>query len=231
MISRRSSQLPRSRQPFFRPSEVDKLAVDCLRAVSLLPASPTAIRVERFVEKHFKLGGVAYESLPPSVLGCTVFESGQVKGIVVSRSLCDDPSKVAERRLRSTLAHEAGHGLLHAMLFQGAEEPSLFEGSEDVEKDKVLCRDGEAGSSRYSGKWWEVQANMMIGSLLLPRPLMDTVVQPFMEESALGVQCLRAADRHAAALELADVFNVNPVVASIRLETRFPSSQADQLTL
>lgn len=225
------SQVPTARRPFYRVSEVDQMALDCLRDASLYPSSPAPIRVERFVEKHFRLGGVSYELLPPSVLGCTVFEAGGVQAIVVSRSLCDDPSKVAERRIWSTLAHEAGHGLLHALLFHEVYTPSLFDGSEDVQKDKVFCREGEAVSGTYSGKWWELQANMMIGSLLLPKPLVYEVVEPFTQKSALGQPRLPSGDRQLAALELADVFDVNPVVARIRLDNLFPQSQTEQLTV
>jgi Zn-dependent peptidase ImmA (M78 family) len=188
------------------------------------------VRVERFVEKHFKLGGVRYETLPASVLGCTIFEAGEVREIAVSRSLCDDPSKVAERRLRTTLAHEAGHGLLHATLFRERYEPSLFDGSEAVQKDKILCRDGEA-AARYNGNWWEVQANMMIGALLLPKSLVQEVVGPHTTESVLGASDLPAEKRYAVSRELAEVFDVNPVVAQIRLETLLPLARSDQLTL
>ena len=107
---------------------------------------------------------------------------------------------------------------------------SLFDCSEDVQGEKVLCRDGEAGS-RYEGKWWEVQANMMIGALLLPKALAVAAVNELTVESTLGVHVLPAAKRHAAVLQLADVFNVNPIVAEIRLDAIFPVTAGDQLTL
>lgn len=203
--------------------------MEVLESTGLLPSSPAPVRVERFVEKQFGLA-VEYEPLAAGVLGCTVFEDGRVRRILVSERLDEDPSHVAERRLRTTLAHEAGHGLMHAALFNESYEPSLFDSSEDVQGEKVLCRDGEAGS-RYNGKWWEVQANMMIGPLLLPKPIALEALNPFTLESGLGVRVLPADKRHAAYLELADIFNVNPVVAEIRLEGLFPLSSTDQLTL
>lgn len=217
------------RRPYYSPGTVERLAMDALRATGLLPTTPGPVRVERFVEKQFALA-VESEPLVAGVLGCTVFEDGHVSRIVVSKHLDEDPSHVAERRLRTTLAHEAGHGLMHGALFNDSFEASLFDSSEDVQGEKVLCRDGEAGS-RYNGKWWEVQANMMIGALLLPKPLAFEALRKFTVESGLGVRVMPATKRHAAYLELADVFNVNPIVAEIRLEALFPIASTDQLTL
>jgi hypothetical protein len=217
------------RRPFYRPADVERLAEATLLATGLYPPSPSAVRIDRVVEKHFDLT-VEYEVLPSGVLGCTLFECGRVRRIVVSSQLDDDPSRVAERRLRTTLAHEAGHGLMHAMLFDEAQEASLFDGSDDVQKDKVLCRDGMV-SGPHNGRWWEVQANMVIGPLLLPSRLAREVVEPFTSASGLGVRVLRPDLRHAASLELAAVFDVNPIVAQYRLDVLFPAAEAYQLTL
>lgn len=226
MSSRRGAN---PRRPFYRPADVERLAEETLLATSLYPPSPSAVRIDRVVEKQFDLT-VEYEVLPSGVLGCTMFAGGRVHRIVVSSQLDDDPSRVAERRLRTTLAHEAGHGLMHSMLFDEAQEASLFDGSEDVQKDTVLCRDGMVGGP-HNGRWWEVQANMVIGPLLLPRRLAREVVEPFTSASGLGVRVLRPDRRHAASLELAAVFDVNPIVAQYRLDVLFPAAEANQLTL
>ncbi len=217
------------KRPYYSPRAVERLATDALESTGLLPTSPGPVRIERFVEKQFSLA-VESEPLAAGVLGCTVFEDGRVRRIVVSKHLDEDPSRVAERRLRTTLAHEAGHGLMHGALFNDSYEASLFDSSEDVQGEKVLCRDGEAGS-RYNGKWWEVQANMMIGPLLLPKLLVIEALVGFTVESGLGVRVMPAEKRHAAYLEIADIFNVNPVVAEIRLDAIFPLASTDQLTL
>jgi hypothetical protein len=64
------------------------------------------------------------------------------------------------------LAHEAGHGLLHAYLFVLGETPlNLFDRDSQVDH-KILCRDvqGEERNSRaYDGRWWEFQANRAMG--------------------------------------------------------------------
>jgi hypothetical protein len=112
----RSKSGPFSERPHFQPSEIDRICVDELRKARLYPGSPQAIRVDRFVEKRF---GVApeYEELPAGVLGYTRFSKSGVEAIIISAALDAEKGRVAERRVRTTLAHEAGHGLLHAYLF------------------------------------------------------------------------------------------------------------------
>src|SRR5690348_14231911 len=112
----RSKSGPFSERPHFQASEIDHICVDELRKAGLYPNSPQAIRVDRFVEKRF---GVAaeYEDLPTGVLGYTRFSKNGVEAIVISPALDAEKGKVAERRIRTTLTHEAGHGLLHAYLF------------------------------------------------------------------------------------------------------------------
>src|ERR1700751_5345024 len=89
------------------------------------PPTSAPIRIERFVEKEFKTA-LRYEDLGPDNLGCTIFNSsGAVEAILVSRSLEEQNTIPARRRVRSTVAHEAGHGLLHGSLF--IDSPDLGE--------------------------------------------------------------------------------------------------------
>jgi len=64
----------------------------------------------------------------------------------VAKHLEDEGTLAAERRIRSTLAHEAGHGLLHAHLFVlGKATQPLFGDSFRPNAPKVLCRDVPIG--------------------------------------------------------------------------------------
>jgi hypothetical protein len=63
-----------TQRPYFTDSEMDRIAVEELSSVDLLPKSPGPVRIERFVEKRFKLHAVDYDDLPPSVLGYTEFD-------------------------------------------------------------------------------------------------------------------------------------------------------------
>jgi hypothetical protein len=200
--------------------EIDEICLDALRRQSLLPSSPVPIRIERFVEKEFK-AALRYEDLGPDNLGCTIFNSfGGVVAILIARFLEEQNTTPARRRVRSTVAHEAGHGLLHG---------SLFIDSKDLGEDqrRILCRSedilGEAKRS-YRGRWWEFQANQAIGSLLLPRLLMKV----FLDESGVeldssGSRILSPAQRELLSKQAARIFDVNPIVARIRLDSLFPS--------
>jgi len=200
--------------------EIDEICLEALKRQSLLPSKPAPIRIERFVEKEFKTA-LRYEDLGPNNLGCTVFNCfGGVEAILISRFLEEQDTPPARRRARSTVAHESGHGLLHG---------SLFIDSEDLGENqrRILCRSedilGET-SRLYRGRWWEFQANQAIGSLLLPKPLMNV----FLEESGIGLDSsgsrkLISEQRESLAKKAARIFEVNPIVARIRLDSLFPS--------
>jgi hypothetical protein len=67
-----------------------------------------------------------FDDLGPDNLGCTIFNSsGAVQAILVSRSLEEQNTTPGRRRVRSTVAHEAGHGLLHGPLFAAGTSPEL----------------------------------------------------------------------------------------------------------
>jgi hypothetical protein len=102
--------------PYFTPSQIDNMCWDELRSVGLLPSSPKPIRIDRFIEKRFNVSP-QYEDLPNGVLGFTRFGKSGVTAVVISAALDAEGGKVAGRRVRTTIAHEGGHGLLHAHLF------------------------------------------------------------------------------------------------------------------
>jgi hypothetical protein len=200
--------------------EIDEICLQALKRQSLLPPTPAPVRIERFVEKQFRTA-LRYEDLGPDILGCTVFNSsGAVDAIVVSRSLEEQNTTPARRRVRSTVAHEAGHGLLHGSLFIGDNCPDLGENER-----RILCRSEDIlvdTQRSYRGRWWEFQANQAIGSLLLPRPLMNA----FLDQSGIklpstGTRILTPAQRESLAKKAAVTFDVNPIVARIRLDSLF----------
>src|SRR5260370_29503340 len=158
--------------------EIDEICLEALKTQSLLPTSPAPIRIERFVEKQFKTA-LRYEDLGPETLGCTVFNSsGAVEAILVSRFLEEQNTTPARRRVRSTVAHEAGHGLLHGPLFMEASSPDLLNGADGKNRRLILCRSEDIlvdTQPSYAGRWWEFQANQAIGSLLITISLMNVL--------------------------------------------------------
>lgn len=223
----RSKSGPFSERPHFQPSEIDRICEDELRKAGLYPDSPQAIRVDRFVEKRF---GVAaeYEELPAGVLGYTRFSKSGAEAIIISAALDAEKGRVAERRVRTTLAHEAGHGLLHAYLFARDDKPLHLFDEESHTDHKILCRDvqGEERKPRaYDGRWWEFQANQAIGGLLCPIPLVQEAMKPLLVATgSLGAMILEDRRRDSAVRTVADLFDVNPIVARMRIDELYPAA-------
>ena len=119
----------------------------------------------------------------------------------MSRALDEGGTKVAERRLRSTLAHEAGTGCYTHTCFALGEKPkSAFRRPRSHAEHSLpgshRCTGGRA---QISGHWSEFQANRAIGALLMPKPLVDKAVQEFcVEAGKLGQRTLAAEKREAA---------------------------------
>jgi hypothetical protein len=220
-------------RPYFSDREIEKLCVDELRKVGLYPSHPGPVRIERFIEKRFKVSPT-YADLPDGVLGFTKFDANGVREIVIAASLEGPEGTPTERRLRATLAHEGGHGLMHAHLFALGTKPASLFGDGDS-APKILCRDmlGETQPTHgYDGRWWELQANKAIGGLLMPRSLVEEAIRSFTAPlGSLGQVTIPETNRDAAVRELANIFNVNPVVARIRLADIFPAEESGQLTL
>lgn len=233
----RSTNGPFVERPYYKEQEIEDICIAELKGVDLYPTTPSPIRIDRFVEKRFHVTPT-YEDLGAGVLGLTTFDSKGVHAIMVSRFLDEEGTGSAERRIRTTLAHEAGHGLLHEYLFLSATQTaaSLFADFSDPESPKVLCRDIPYASSvrrrGYDGRWWEYQANRAIGALLLPRPLVESALDALIEPNGLlGGRMLVPNRREEGARILAGIFDVNPVVARIRLEELFPAGSEGQLGL
>lgn len=232
MRTYRSSSGPFIERPFYTADDMEHICSGALRKVGLYPDSPEPIRIDRFIEKQFGITP-EYKDLGVGVLGMAQFGKNGVQGIIVSQALDDESSATNERRIRSTLAHEGGHGLLHTHLFAFACDQLLF-GENTPTGPVVLCRGilDATKPTKYTGQWWEVQANMAIGSLLLPRPLALIVLDKYMIDCGLlGLKTFNRSQLGCAVDELVDVFDVNPIVASIRIRELFPEEQSEQLML
>jgi hypothetical protein len=223
---------PFRERPHYELHDIEMICVDELRSAGLYPTSPNPIRIDRLIEKRFHITH-RYDDLPAGVLGYTKFGPNGVESIVVARVLSEEGSKVGERRITTTLAHETGHVLLHAYLFAlGSKPRSLFDDA-DQDVPELLCRDIPAVSSgkrTYDGRWWEYQANRAIGGLLLPRELVRVALGQYLVlAGTLGRQTIAQVEREAAAASLSEIFDVNPIVARIRINELYP--ETEQLSL
>src|SRR3989338_2599338 len=236
----RSKHGPFLDQPYFEFKEIERICLNELQNVGLLPQTPGAIRIERFIEKRFNIVPI-YDDVPSEVLGYTRFGAKGVEAIIVSRDLEEKWDEVSRRRANTTLAHEAGHGLLHTDLFSlvhSDDVATLFGPEFDASTLRILCRDEniaggrqEISQGRYDGRWWEFQANQAMSALLLPCSLVIQCVDSFLvNQGMLGGKVLEEVRREEAVRQVSAVFDVNPVVGRIRLQEIFPIGDAHQLT-
>ena len=215
--------------------EIDKICLEALRLQSLLPSEPAPIRIERFVEKQFK-APLRYEDLGPQHLGCTIFNSsGAVEAILVSRLLEEQNTIPARRRVRSTIAHEAGHGLLHGSLFSEGNSGSPKNDAPGQKQPVILCRSEDIlvdTQRSYAGRWWEFQANQAMGSLLLPTALINGFLKRSgIEPSSFASRVLTPTEREALIKKAAVIFDVNSIVVRIRLDSLFPQKKNEKVHL
>jgi hypothetical protein len=212
--------------------EIDQMCEDALRDAKFLPDKPATIKIDQFIESYFKCNLDFGTDLGADVLGFTFFSPKGAPVLVgVSPTLCDG-TQVNDRRVRTTLAHEAGHCLIHPILFMlDIDTSSLLGTNVDVKNRRILCRQQDfEGGKRYDGRWWEFQANCAIGGFLLPKQLFRTACEKYLEPvGGLGLKAIPVARRETAAHELSDVFDVNPKVVSIRLNNFFPASSQPEL--
>lgn len=227
-------QYPAKDGPFpirlhFEPQEMDDMCVQALRESKFLPSTPGRVRIDAFLESHFGCP-IDYDDFPPEILGCTEFTAkGRVQRIAVARSLAENAEDdVARRRLNATFAHEGGHALFHASLFITSGEQRQFASENvDFEKRRILCRPADfninGSAPRGPYRWWEYQANRAIGGFLMPQRLVFAALEPLLKMSPITqTPRLPRDDREKAARLLADVFDVNPAAARIRLGGLLP---------
>jgi hypothetical protein len=153
---------------WYEESEIEAIvARELALAGDPVLAGRPATDVDAFLELH--LGIVPdYAWLPRGVLGATEFTArGEVRlQVSAELSLRAGRERAAETLLRSTLAHEAAHILLHRVLFL-KESSDIFGG---LKSRSELCRSVGVPRPGYQGEWWEWQANRGMSAVLMPRP-------------------------------------------------------------
>ncbi len=227
----RAQNGPVKTKPYFKKGEIESICLDELKKLDLLPSEPAPIRIDRFIEKKF---GIThdYQDMPDGILGYTRFGRNGVEEIHIARSLDEEGTNSSSRRVRTTLAHEAGHGLLHAYLFAlGKGNKKLFDDTQ-TDEPKILCRDivgSQEGTTKYSGQWWEYQANKAMVGLLLPKVLVQKLMNQFLGTTGLfGVEVLSPEQRSEAIKKISDTFDVNPIVAKFYLQEMYPLTEAQK---
>jgi hypothetical protein len=92
----RTKSGPFAEQPFYRPADFESICVEALKSVDLFPASPSPVRIDRFIEKRFEVRPT-YAPLPAGILGFTRFGANRVEEIVISETFDEEGTTSAER--------------------------------------------------------------------------------------------------------------------------------------
>ena len=233
------------RRVWYDSSEIDRIMTDELTTAALLPDASredVTVDVEAFVERHLRLAFDQYAELDADVLGVTRFASGKKPRIEINRDLtgsaldCEDDTPGMLGRWRATVAHEVGHVLLHRYLYEVDDrQPRLFSAAalaSPPSSSLMRCLKRDVG---YTGgsDWREFQANLAIGALLMPKPVIDIVVAAEVNRLQLPPQRLQP---DSSAVEevvraVARRFTVSRTAARIRLEGSRAISQRGQASL
>ena len=211
---------PFRRRRWFEEHEFDDIAKEALKRHGLLRKEPAPVDIELFVEMEF---GFPYEfrDLGEDCLGLMHFGEKGPKALLVHTKLDAPEDLLANRRCRSTLAHECGHGLLHVDLFielwERKKSTNTFEDARRIITWRERAENIEGNLTKSSPDWWEYQADRMISALLLPlNPLREALRgwgHDLLEIKSNGAW--QDQELHA---QVRDTFDVSLAVARIRLE-------------
>jgi hypothetical protein len=219
---------------WFDPHEIEKLMETELTKAGLLSDTSAGIDIEDFIERHLQVPLDQYATdLDPGVLGLTEFFSDGSCKIRISRALSDEVDRDEscppgiKGRWRATMAHEAAHVVMHKGLFvaAGGKQTSLFENAGPPRSQKLLrcsnedlTRVSRPGAAQPDPE--EVQANMGMAALLMPRPTFRAAAEAEIQRVS-GTKTLAHADTREwmVVRALATRFQVSKQAASIRLQT------------
>lgn len=180
-----------------------------------------AVELETFVVDHLRAKLDQHAHLEPGILGQTEFLEDDGHLVSIDRALTDrafdDPEAPpgALGRWRATLAHEAAHIVFHRHLFRGS-NLSLFESAPVVRLHR--CATKGVMFRKGGTDWREIQANMGMAALLMPRTIFRRVVRSvFAPVFGNSTPSLAAAE--AVVPDLAERFEVSKQALRIRLGT------------
>jgi len=217
---------------WLEPAEIEQRMEMELESAKLFPTVDwPAVQIEEFVERYLEAHLDQYADLEPSVLGLTEFRAGAKPRILINKDLTgsaldeDESPPGLLGRWRGTVAHEGAHIILHRCLFNlDLAQGNLFGGDDSQDSQgpslqRCLKRDVTFGSS--GNEWREVQANMGMAALLMPRALFISVLHQELERA--GTPDLRMTQQSKEykefAARLAGRFKVSKQAASIRFHT------------
>jgi hypothetical protein len=190
-----------SRRPHYERDELEAVCGELLVQLrSLRPASDrpgvSTDDLTVLVESRASEVDLYASDLPAAIDGVTEFVVGARPRVRIAQTL--STQKRFATRLRTTLAHELAHVVLHDFLVWL-----------DVPSPQQRC--GKQPSTEATD-WMEWQANYFAGALLVPR------AQVNLEFGSAAGEWTRSSRGRALVRRAQDVFDVSAPAASVRLQ-------------
>lgn len=216
---------------WYEPDEIEMIVVSELVSAKLMPKhddDDLAVDVENLVESHLSLRLDQYAELDSHVLGITEFCKGESPKVSINKDLTgsaldeEDATPGLIGRWRATVAHEAAHVMLHRHLYEvDPMQRGLFRpDTARTQSQRLLrCLKRDVGYNQQPSDWREVQANMGMGAILMPRPVFVEAARRALSEMGLEEKAVETGSRdHGLLVErLAELFSVSKQAARIRL--------------
>jgi Zn-dependent peptidase ImmA (M78 family) len=175
-----------------------------------LPTDALTLLIERDAEVLDLDADLIAKNEREEIHGVTTFSPGERPTVEINRHL----KRVLHRanRFRTTLAHEYGHLLLHAWLYEH------FRGQiRNPAPLRCYSRTVEGNVDRLTD-WMEWQAGYICGALLMPKRRVDWLVSAFAKENGLAGLLLRDNMDSGRLIErVTDLFDVSRDAARVRL--------------
>ena len=209
------------------PDEIEAWTEAELVKAKLMPSVDLpAVNVEAFVEQHLGAQFDQYAALPSDVLGQTDFRVGSPPLIMVNADLTgsaidDDESPLGLKgRWRATVADEACHVLFHRCLFNLSRQQALLFGEdENAEEAAQRCLKRDVAFGRMASDWRNIQANMGMAALLMPRQVFTATTKQELLRLEVDRVLTDTPLATTLARRLAMAFQVSCQAAMIRLKT------------
>ena len=233
-----SVSLPQA--PYLTTEQIEREVEYQLNHARLMPSAAGPVDIEAFLERHLKVCLDQYAELDSDVLGLTHIPPGERPHVLINRDLTlaadDDNSPLGIRgRWRATYAHEGAHVIFHrADLEAATHQQTLFDPdpASNAALPRQICLKRDFGRVKGTTNRREIQANLGMAALLMPRPVFEPAARALAE--AIKPLPLSSEQRLTMMVQrLAPLFEVSRIAARIRLETLKIHHQAeyDQLSM
>lgn len=220
------------RRLWFEEDEIEWMMEDELRKAGLVPTlADPVVDLESLLEIHLGVKLDIHAVLDDEVLGVTDFVGGKKPLVSINKALTsraeteEAPSGILGR-WRATMAHEAGHVILHRGLVEVPfEQGSLFgETTKESGSSLFRCLKRDVSFRRGNYDWKEVQANRGMAALLMPAKVFRELVLDIVKADRFDDLCLQMPETGSTEfsdllLDVSKRCEVSQEAARIRLES------------